>query len=181
MNKNRLLALILSFVFAFSMAAFAQDTPVPPDQQQVPPSNQKDKAKEKKKKKDKSQDVLNTDVFNDDVARYVLSEVRDGLEGHLQRLFLSAFDDDEMSGYLSFEDQIQAMFDHYSEFRVHFRILQTTVEGPKGVVLVDFELEEVPKSANSNPQRKSSQIRFELQRGRKGWRIVDFSPRGFFS
>jgi hypothetical protein len=176
MSKKRLsgLILLIAFVFGVNSLMFAQTTPPATDQQA--PSD-----KDKKKKKNKPQDVINTDVFNDDVARYVLGEVRDGLEGHLQRLMLSAFDDDNMPGYLQFEDQIEAMFDKYSEFRVHFRILQTTVEGPKGVVLVDFQLEEVPKANNAQPQRKSSQIRFELERGRKGWRIVDVSPRGFFS
>lgn len=183
MNKNRLSGLIflVALVFGANAWLFAQTTPLATDQQTSSDKQDKDKDKDKKKKKSKPQDVLNTDVFNDDVARYVLGEVRDGLEGHLQRLMLSAFDDDNMPGYLSFEDQIEAMFNRYSEFRVHFRILQTTVEGPKGVVLVDFQLEQVPRDANSNPQRKSSQIRFELERGRKGWRIVDISPRGFFS
>jgi hypothetical protein len=179
MSKNRLLAAVLLFGFALGATAWAQDTPVPQDQQQLPPADKKDKKKDKNK--NKGQDVLNTDVFTDDVARYVLSEIRDGLEGHLQRLMLSAFDDDKMPGYLQFEDQIQAMFDNYSEFRVHFRILQTTIEGPKGVVLVSFELEEIPKSQSAQPQRKSTQMRFELERGRRGWRVVDFSPRGFFS
>ena len=171
---SRLIVFIV-LLFGTSVLLSAQTIPAQ-DGQQPPPKDDK-----QKKKKSKPQDVLNTDVFNDDVARYVLSEVRDGLEGHLQRLLLSAFDDDKMSGYLSFEDQIEAMFDKYSEFRVHFRILQTTVEGPKGVILVDFQLEEIPKSQSAQPQRKSTQMRFELERGRKGWRIVDFSPRGFFS
>jgi hypothetical protein len=177
MRKNQFSSLIvlLAFLFALSSVLVAQENPAQDGQQQQP------KDDKQKKKKSKPQDVLNTDVFSDQVATYVLGQVRDGLEGHLQRLLLSAFDDDKMSGYLSFEDQIEAMFDKYSEFRVHFRILQTSVEGPKGVVLVDFSLEEIPKSQSAQPQRKSTQMRFELERGRKGWRIVDFSPRGFFS
>jgi hypothetical protein len=181
MSKFRISALVLLFALALGALSLAQDTPADKMPPQTEPKDQKEKKKDKKKDKSKSQDVLNTEVFNDDVARYVLSEIRDGLEGHLQRLFLSAFDDDSMPGYLQFEDQIQAMFDRYSEFRVHFRILQTTVEGPKGVVLVDFQLEQVPNGSNVAPQRKSSQVRFELERGHRGWRIVDFSPRGFFS
>lgn len=180
MSRNRLFAFVLFFSVVLGAVAVAQDTPVPQDKQQLPPADNKDKKKDKKKK-NKGQDVLNTDVFSDDVARYVLSEIRDGLEGHLQRLMLGAFDDDKMPGYLQFEDQIQAMFDNYSEFRVHFRILQTTVEGPKGVVLVSFDMEEIPKTQGAQPQRKSTQMRFELERGRRGWRVVDFSPRGFFS
>jgi len=144
-----------------------------------------DKDSKKKKKKDNkdkgSQDVLNTEVFSTAVANSVLSDIRDGLEGHSQRLMLSAFDGDKMDGYLEFEDQIQALFNKYDSFRVHFRIVQTATEGSKGIALVDIQMEEIPRAAGSPPGRKSGQMRFELERGRKGWKIVDFRPRGFFS
>jgi hypothetical protein len=169
-------------LLSFSGWMLAQST----DTQQSPDSSSsKETKKDKKKKKDKgSQDVMNTEVFSDDVARNVLNDIRDGLEGHSPRLMLSAFDADKMDGYLTFEDQIEAMFQRYAEFRVHFRITQTSIEGPKGVILVDFEMEEVPNSktgANVVPQRRNGQVRFELERGKKGWKVVDFSPRGFFS
>ena len=54
------------------------------------------------------------------------------------------------------------------------------MENNKGVVLALFEMEEMPKNGGT-PQRRSQQVRFELERGRKGWRIVDYNPRGFFS
>ena len=175
-----LLAVLLSVVFAAPVLAQSSDTQSQPPAQDT----SKDQKKDKKKKKDKSQDVLNSEVFSDDVARNVLDDLRDGLEGHSYRLFESAFDGDKMDGYMTFEDQIEAMFQRYSEFRVHFRISQTTTEGPKGVILVDVELEEVPNSTtggNVTPQRRNGQVRFELERGRKGWKVVDFSPRSFFS
>jgi len=177
-------AILLLFACSGWTLAQTQSTPDQSQSPQQPPAQDTTKDKKKDKKKKGSQDVMNTDVFSDDVARNVLNDLRDGLEGHSQRLMLSAFDSDKMDGYLSFEDQIQAMFDRYSEFRVHFRISQTTTEGPKGVILVDIELEEVPKTtngANVMPQRRNGQMRFELERGRKGWKIVDFSPRTFFS
>ncbi len=138
------------------------------------------KDKDKKKKKNDQNDELNTAVFSDAAANDVLGMIRDGLEGHSQRLLLLAFDSDNLDGYLSFEDQIQSMFDRYEGFRAHFRILQATTEGTKGIVLTLFEMEELPKGGNP-PQRKSSQLKFELERGRKGWRVVDYSPHGFFS
>lgn len=149
----------------------------PPEQQQPPPEQQK---KKKKDKKD-SQDVVNTEVFSNAVANSVLSDIRDGLEGHTQRLMLSAFDADKMDGYLQFEDQIEAFFNKYSTFSVFFRITQTAVDGPKGIALVDIQLEEIPRGSASPPIRKNGQMRFELERGKKGWKIVDFSPRSFFS
>jgi hypothetical protein len=72
------------------------------------------------------------------------------------------------------------MFERYESFRVHYRIMQSTVEGSKGVVLAEFELEEIPR-AGGTPQRRQGQLKFEMERGRKGWKIVDFNPRGFFS
>jgi hypothetical protein len=48
-------------------------------------------------------------------------------------------------------------------------------------VLVDIQVEEIPRGAISPPVRKSGQIRFELERGRKGWKIVACNPCNFFS
>lgn len=162
----------------------AQQTP-PPNTSQTPPPEENKKEKKKKKKDKDSQDVLNSDVFSDAVARSVLNDIRDGLEGHSYRLMESAFDSDKMDGYLSFEDALEAMFERYSEFRVHFEIAQSTTEGPKGVILVDIDMDEIPNVTNTNthpqPQRRQGQVRFELERGKKGWKIVDFSPRNFFS
>ena len=149
--------------------------------------DKKDKKKKEKEKKDKkakaSQDTIEpqtSQVFSERTADDVLGLIRDGLEGHSQRLLLSAFDSDKMDGYLSFEDQIDAFFRRYDAFRVHFRIANVTIEGNKGVVLVDTEMEEVPQSGGA-PTRKRGQLRFELEQGRKGWKVVDFRDRGFFS
>ena len=182
MSKLRFVKLLLAIVLllSFSGWAVAQSSST-----QTTPDTSSQNKKDKKKKKDKgSQDVMNTEVFNDDVARNILNDLRDGLEGHSYRLFESAFDSDKMDGYLTFEDQIEAMFQKYSEFRIHFSIAQTTTEGPKGVILVDIQMEEIPNSptgTNVVPQRRNGQVRFELERGKKGWKIVDFSPRSFFS
>jgi flagellum-specific peptidoglycan hydrolase FlgJ len=148
-------------------------------QQSADQSQKKDK---KKKKKDKggADDVNVPTSFSDAVAQSVLQQLQDGLEGHSDRTMLSAFDDNKMDGYLNFEDQILAMFQKYDGFRVHFRISQATMEGDKGVALVDMDMEEMPRSAGQ-PVRKHDQIRFEMERGKKGWKIVDIRPRQFFS
>ncbi len=192
--------LAISFVLALAVSlGFSQQQPPAPQGDQTAPPQQESKdkkeqeSKDKKEKKDKkdkkkkdkkdnkSQDVLDTEsVFSSSVANNVLNDLRDGLEGHSERLMLSAFDPDKMSGYMSFEDQIQALFQKYDAFRVHYRIAQSTIEGSKGVVLVDFELEEIPRTGGM-PVRRSGSLRFEMERGRKGWKIVDFNPRGFFS
>ncbi len=170
---------------ADTSAAKPQDVPTTATDSSKPAGdqNQATDKKDKKKKKDKkgTQDDLTATVFSEAAAQDVLGMLRDGLEGHSQRLMLSAFDDNKMDGYLAFEDQLEAFFNKYEGFTVHFRIAQTTTEGAKGVVLADIEMEQIPRGGAAPPMRKQTQMRFELERGSKGWRIVDFRPRGFFT
>lgn len=194
MRRSVLFAVL---VVALAAGCFAQqETPANPPQDQTAPQQQPDqgqqqekkekKKKDKKDKKDKdkkkgSQDQFDSAVFSEQIANNVLSDLRDGFEGHSDRLALSAFDEDKMEGYLTFEDQLQMMFEKYEGFRIHYRIVQSTTEGAKGVILVDWQMEELPRGGSAPPIRRDGQIRFELERGRKGWKIVDFNPRGIFS
>ena len=180
---RRQFAVLLVFVLAVSVSWARQSSSPSSGQQTTGDQSDKDKNDKKdKKKKDKKgpQDVVETDVFSQAVANDVLGQIRDGLEGHSQRLMLGAFDQDKMDGYLSFEDQVEALFARYDSFRVHYRISNSTIEGSKGVVLVDWEMEEIPKSGGA-PQRRNGQIRFQMERTRKGWKVTDFNPRGIFS
>lgn len=170
-------------LLAASLAAAGLTAQDEPKEQPPTAEKQKESKKQDKKKKDKSggRDDLNTEVFSDAVANHVLRDVKDGLEGHSQRLMLSAFDPDKMDGYLAFEDQLEAFFNRYESFRLHYRIVQSTVEGARAIVLTDVQLEVIPRGGGAPPSRRNEQLRFELERGRKGWKIVDFRPRGFFS
>jgi hypothetical protein len=173
--RNAFAILTISVLSLCSLAQDAQPT-TPQSGTQAPDS----KDQKNKKKDKKSDDTLDTSVFSDRVANNVMNDIRDGLEGHSQRLFLSAFDGDKMDGYLRFEDQIQAYMEKYDSFRVHIRIIQTTVEQSRGVVLAQFEMEAMPRSGGP-VYRNSSQLRFELEKGKKGWKVVDLRPRLFFS
>jgi hypothetical protein len=173
---RRTVRVLVVAVLSIGLCCAQQDSSSGP-QPQEKSSDQKEK---EKRKQDKSQAEDASTPFSEAIANNLLNDLRDGLEGHSQRLLLSAFDQDKMEGYLSFEDQIQALFQRYDSFRVHYRITQSTVQGAKGVVLADFEMEEIPPSGGT-PQRRQRQLKFEMERGRKGWKIVDFNPRGFFS
>lgn len=119
--------------------------------------------------------------FSEEVAEKIAQQVADGLEQHNVRHLLSAFDPDAMTGYVNFQNQVEAMFAAYDSFRVHFRLTQITSEGDTGVVVSEFELEETPPSQDAQPVRKTGQLRFEIRNGKKGWRIVEVKPRSFFS
>ena len=143
--------------------------------------NQGSKAQKKvRNKKSDEADPLNASTFSDSVAEAVMRRLADALEAHNRKLMLSAFDSDKMDDYQGFQGQVEAFFDHYASVRVHLRILQSTTEGEKGIMLTDIEMESLP-GGEAVPGRKHDQIRFELERGHKGWRIVDIKPRDFFS
>jgi len=132
-------------------------------------------AQGKKQKPDAAADA----TFDERAAAQVLGVLRDGLEGHSQRLLLSAFDADKMNGFLTFQDQIEAYFTRYESFRVSYHILQTSQENQRGVILASFEIENEPRGGG-RITRRQAQLRFELEQGSKGWKIVDMDPRGFF-
>ena len=119
-------------------------------------------------------------VFDERAAAVALSHLRDGLEAHSQRLFLSSFDATRMEGFLSFTDQIDAYFTRYESFRVIYHILQTSQEGERGVILADVTVENSPRGGG-RITRRQGQLRIVLAHGDKGWKIVNVAPRGFFS
>jgi len=119
-------------------------------------------------------------VFDERAAAAVLGTIRDGLEGHSARRLLSAFDAEKMDGYRTFQDQIDAYFAANESIRVTLRILQTSQEGDRGFILAEFQLENNPRDGE-RLSRREGQLRFVLERGPRGWKIVDFDPRGFFS
>lgn len=143
--------------------------------------NQGSKAQKKvKNKKSDEGDPLSASTFSESVAEAAMRRLADALEGHNRKLMLSLFDADRMNDYAGFEGQIEAFFDHNVSVREHIRILETTPEGEKGIILTDIEMELQP-GAEAVPVRKHDEIRLELERGNKGWRIVDIKPRDFFS
>ena len=122
---------------------------------------------------------ITSQEFSDSVAERLVQQLSEGLQNHDARHMLSAFDADSMDGYVNFQNQIAALFERYDSFRVHFRIAETRAEGASGIALVDFEIEEIPRSSDT-PIRRNDQLRLEMKMGKKGWKIVDLKPRAFF-
>ena len=190
MNRFALLIIFCSYLFAL-MADCAAQSVTPETESSATSrqsgssspgssSNTNGKNKKKKKKKSAPADDLQALTFDEDLANAVMSRLRDGLEGHSQRLMLSAFDADNMKEYPTFENQIEAFFNHYLRFRVYFRILQAAAENEKGTILAEVEMEALP-GADTPPVRKHDQLHIEVERNGKGWKIVELKPRDFFS
>jgi hypothetical protein len=174
---SRLLTVVPLILLAFVLSLAAQEPTAPTAD--APQADSSAKKNDEKQTKDAAppEDAA---AFDERAAAVVLGTIRDGLEGHSQRRLLSAFDAEKMDGFLTFEDQIEAYFTRYESFRVTLRIIQTSEENNRGVILADFQLENEPRGGG-RISRRQGQLRFELERGAKGWKIVDINPRGFFS
>lgn len=164
---TRLALTLVPFILAAALTAQPQSAPIGLSNSPQP-------------KDQKKENPANAAVFDERAAAAVLGTIRNGLEAHSPRLLLSAFDGDKMDGFLTFSDQIDAYFTSYQSFRVTFRIVQTSEESNRGVILADFQMESEPHGGGPITRRQA-QLRFELERGPKGWKIVDFNPRAFFS
>jgi hypothetical protein len=176
MNRS----LFLCFL-CFSLCLFGQNPSSSAVNTTQSTASAREKAsKQQKNKKSDEADDLNATAFSDSVASAVMRRLADAVEGHNRKLMLPLFDADKMNDYAGFEGQIAAFFDHYVSVRVHLRILQTTTEGNKGIILTNIEMELLP-GGEAVPFRRHDDVRLELERGDKSWRIVEIKPRDFFS
>jgi hypothetical protein len=119
--------------------------------------------------------------FSDAVAGRLLQQVTQGFITNSRGQVLSAFNAARMKDYGRFRENIAALFAQYESFRAAYRLRQSWPQGERGVVIVDFELEGEPLEEGSPPFRRSAQLRFQFERGPRGWKIVDVAPRSFFS
>lgn len=118
--------------------------------------------------------------FSNDVVSRLLQQVTEGFNTSNQGEVLAPFDRARMQNYARFRDSIRTLFAQYESFRAGYSLRQSWPQGERGVIIVQFELEGTPLGEGSAPLRRSAQLRFEFERGRAGWKIVDVSPRSFF-
>ena len=119
-------------------------------------------------------------AFTPETAVKLMDQMLHGLQSHNQSQFLSAFDPEFMTNYGQFSGQIEALFTQYDNFSGRYHVRQAGDNPDHPLVLVQFDLEASPVVAGA-PLRKSAQVRFEFGRGKRGWKIVNLTPRGFFS
>jgi hypothetical protein len=122
-----------------------------------------------------------SETFGTDVADDLLFQLAGGMESRNARKTLAAFDPAKFVDYGRFSDQVNAWFRDHTSFRVYYKVKQAMSEDGRGVALVDFQFEATPAMEGTAPVRRHQQMRFTFERGAKGWKIVEFSPRNLFS
>jgi hypothetical protein len=118
---------------------------------------------------------------SDQVIHDVLEPLRSGMEGHTLPQVLAVFDPVEMQGYAQVCDQLTVLFRLYDPIRFGYKVLQVTSDKGRGFAIAEIDMAATPADQDQMPVPRSTQMRFQLKLGPKGWKVVKFTPGDFFA
>jgi hypothetical protein len=119
--------------------------------------------------------------LSDEVVRDVLTDLQRGIETHNLDRILEIFDQQNMKGYSQFRDQMAAFLRRYDSVRFRYQLMQVTSDKEGGFAIADLDMDADPSDILPTPQRRSTQMRFQLKRSPKGWKVVALKPADFFN
>lgn len=102
------------------------------------------------------------------------------LEGSSSRGVLSNIDNAKFDDYPRFEDMIESLA-RQDILRVYFRQDSVSVKADSAQVILDAEMELSRKDSNAPATRRSQQIVIDFESTSRGWKIINITPRDFFS
>ncbi len=119
--------------------------------------------------------------LSDEVVRDVLTNLQRGVEAHDLDRVLEIFDQQNMKDYAQFHDQMVAFFRRYDSVKFRYQLLQVTSDKEGGFAIADIDMDADPTDILPTPQRRSTQMRFQMKRTPKGWKVVALRPADFFN
>jgi hypothetical protein len=162
------LTLTLTAAFLCRIPAFAQDSQQPTD------------AATRGQEGEQPSEAPSSTDLSDEVIKDVLSDFQRGFETHNLYKVLSVFDAAAMPDFAQFRDQMSAYFRLHESFNLRYQLQQVTVDKDLGTATVDIEMDDDPLDTLPTPKRRSTQMRFQIKRTPKGWRIIGLGPMEFF-
>ncbi len=120
--------------------------------------------------------------LSDEIVRDVLTNLQRGMETHSLDWILDAFDATNMPNYSQFRDQMAAFLRLHDTIKFRYQLLQVTEDKEKDTAfaIADIDMAADPSDILPTEQHRSTQMRFQLKRGPKGWRIIGLRPADFF-
>jgi hypothetical protein len=118
--------------------------------------------------------------LSDEVTRDVLTNFQRGIETHDLDRVLDVFDPEGMKDYAQFREQMTAFFRLHSSIKFRYQLLQVTADRDQGSAVADVDMEAESTDILPTTQRHSTQMRFQLKRGAKGWKVIGLQPQNFF-
>jgi hypothetical protein len=119
--------------------------------------------------------------LSDEVVRDVLTNLQRGIEGHDIDRVMEIFDQQNMKDYAQFHDQMVSFFRRYDGVKFRYQLLQVTSDKDASFAIVDIDMDADPSDILPTQQRRSTQMRFQMKRGPKGWKVVALRPADFFN
>lgn len=119
--------------------------------------------------------------LSDEVVRDVLTNLQVGIETLDLDRVMGVFDQPNMKDYAEFHDQMVAFFRRYDSIKFRYQLLQVTSDKEAGFAIADIDMDAVPSDILPTPQRRSTQMRFQLKRTSKGWKVIALRPSDFFN
>lgn len=120
-------------------------------------------------------------VFDDRTAAQLVNQIADALVARNQKKMLEAFDVARMTDGPVFRQQLSSFFAQTGSIRVHFNLVEATMEKGQGVARVDAEMEASLRDDSLTPVRKQARLRFVAEKSAVGWKFIGVEPRTFFS
>jgi hypothetical protein len=117
--------------------------------------------------------------LSDQVIQDVLEPLRNGIQVQDVSQVMAVFDK-QVPAYATLQQQFRSFFGLYSEVNFHYQILQVTADKDHGSATADIEMDALPYEVAGMPERRTAQMHFQVQLTSKGWKIVGFTPAGFF-
>lgn len=119
--------------------------------------------------------------FTGATASSMLDQIASALVAHNPGRMLATFDLNKMTDGSLFKQQTTLFFRETDVIRVHFNQIETTMEGGKGLVTVQAEIDAEPSDLRMPALHKRAQLRFVAEPSGRGWKFSDVQPRTFFS
>ena len=123
-------------------------------------------------------DTLN---LSDEVVHDVLSPFQQAIETRNYRLLLSTFDAAATPEFLQLREQFEAFFRLHDNIRFRYQLLQVSADKDVSFAVADVDMDAQPADTLPTEQRRSTQMRFQMTRTPKGWRLTGLKPMSFFT
>ena len=120
-------------------------------------------------------------TLTEQVVRDVLEPLQRGIEEHSAAQVLAVFDQQETPDYAQLRDQMRAFFSQNASVRFRYKVLQVTAEKDHGFAIAEIDMAATPVDETQLGVQRSTQMRFQIKLGTKGWKLVGFKPADFFT
>jgi len=118
---------------------------------------------------------------SDEIVRDVLLPFQRALETHNLDHLLDTFDP-AAPDFPRFRDQFRAFFRLTDAVKLRYQILQAAADGPDtAYAIADIDMDALPADSLPTEQRRSTQMRLQMTRTPKGWRLTALKPLDFFT